>query len=65
MHRFFVPSASIQSNQVAFPSEAAHQIYSVLRLRPGQRLVVLNNLGDEYLVELDEVNQKATSGKII
>jgi 16S rRNA (uracil1498-N3)-methyltransferase len=65
MHRFFVPPASIQSGQVVFPSEAAHQIYRVLRLRPGQRLVVLNNQGDEYTIELEEVSQRTATGKIV
>ena len=65
MHRFFVPPASIQSSRVVFPSETARQIYSVLRLRPEQRLVVLDNLGNEFTVELEEVSQKAAAGKII
>ena len=65
MHRFFVPSASIQSSQVVFPSETAHQIFSVLRLRSGQRLVVLDNRGDEYTVELEKISQRAVAGKII
>ena len=50
MHRFFVPPASIHSGQVVFSAEAAHQISSVLRLRPGQALLVLDNLGTEYTV---------------
>ena len=65
MHRFFIPPANIQSGQVVFPSEAAHQIYRVLRLRTGQRLVVLDNQGDEYTVELEEVSQRTAAGKII
>lgn len=65
MHRFFVPPASIQSGQVILPSEAAHQIYSVLRLHPGQRLVVLDNQGDEYTIELEEVSQRTAAGKIV
>jgi 16S rRNA (uracil1498-N3)-methyltransferase len=65
MHRFFVPPASIQSGQVVFPSETAHQINRVLRLHPGQRLIVLDNLGNEYTIELDEAGQNAASGKII
>ena len=65
MHRFFVPPASIHSGQVVFSAEAAHQISSVLRLRPGQALLVLDNLGTEYTVELVEAGQKAAAGRII
>jgi 16S rRNA (uracil1498-N3)-methyltransferase len=37
----------------------------VLRLHPGQRLIVLDNLGNEYSVELAETSQNATVAKII
>ena len=65
MHRFFVPPASFQSGQVVFPPETTHQITSVLRLHAGQRLCVLDNLGNEFTVELAETSQKAAVGKII
>ncbi len=65
MHRFFVPPASFQSGQVIFPVETAHQIQRVLRLRPGQPLVVLDNSGNEYLVELENAGQRTTTGKIL
>jgi 16S rRNA (uracil1498-N3)-methyltransferase len=65
MHRFFVPPASIQAGQVVFPPETSHQIASVLRLHAGQRLCVLDNLGNEYTVELTEAGQKAAVANII
>jgi 16S rRNA (uracil1498-N3)-methyltransferase len=65
MHRFFVAPTNIQSGQVVFPPETAHQIASVLRLHTGQRLYVLDNLGNQYAVDLVEVSQKAAVGKII
>ncbi len=65
MHRFFVSPASIQAGQVVFPPETAHQIASVLRLHAGQRLCVLDNLGNEYTVELTEAGQKAAVANII
>jgi 16S rRNA (uracil1498-N3)-methyltransferase len=65
MHRFFVPPASIQSGQVIFPPETAHQITSVLRLHTGQRLCVLDNLGNEFGVDLVEASQKTATGKIV
>ena len=65
MHRFFVPPACIQSGQVVFPPETAHQIIHVLRLRSGERLCVLDNLGNQYAVDLIEAGQKTAVGKII
>ncbi len=66
MHRFFVPPACIQSGQVLFPPDTARQITSVLRLHAGQRLCVLDNLGNEYTVELAAgPSQKAAVAVII
>jgi 16S rRNA (uracil1498-N3)-methyltransferase len=52
VHRFFVPAGSIRGDHVSLPPEQARQIRTVLRLRPGERIVVLDNSGDEYVVRL-------------
>jgi 16S rRNA (uracil1498-N3)-methyltransferase len=65
MHRFFLPPQSITPTQVSFPEDTARQIRLVLRLQPGQQVVVLDNQGSEYLVELEEVNANGVAGHII
>ena len=52
MHRFFIPPHWINSDQVTFQNPVAHQISHVLRLRLGDAVIVLDNLGYEYDVDL-------------
>ncbi len=63
-HRFFVPAASIVGDKVAFDAAVAHQLRNVLRLRPGARVIVLDNAGAEYEVVLEMVERDAATGRI-
>ena len=65
MHRFFVPPDVLQSTSVVFPTETAHQISAVLHLRVGQQVVLLDNSGLEFVVELLAVGNKVVLGKIV
>ncbi len=62
MHRFFVPPQSIERELVALGGDAAHRIRSVLRLRPGDEITVLDDTGWEYGVELKRVDRGAVEG---
>jgi 16S rRNA (uracil1498-N3)-methyltransferase len=62
MHRFFV--TTIHDDQVIFAPEQAHQISAVLRMEPGQPIVVLDNAGWEYEVELVDVGRKRVTAVI-
>jgi len=42
-----------------------HQIRNVLRLKPGDRVILLDNSGWEYQVELGEVSRKRVVGQIL
>jgi 16S rRNA (uracil1498-N3)-methyltransferase len=53
-HRFFLPPGSIDADRVTIPEEQRKQIQTVLRLRPGARIVVLDGTGSEYIVRLTE-----------
>ncbi len=64
MHRFFIPSAWIHGETVLLSDDVAHQLRHVLRLRPGARIVVLDDRGWEYEVELLTVEHKAARGTI-
>lgn len=55
LHRFFLPPSGILGGQVEFPRNAAHQIRRVLRLQRGDRVIVLDNSGLEYVVRLETV----------
>lgn len=64
MHRFFVPPQSISRTGVAFSEQQAHQISNVLRLGPGDRVIVLDNSGWQYEVELAEVRTDNVTGSV-
>lgn len=65
MHRFFVPVDRIDNMVLNFPEETGHQINRVLRLKNGQQVIALDNLGSEYLVELTNVEGSHVSGVIL
>ena len=54
MQRFFVdPTLPLQpGTELALPAALTHQVGHVLRMRPGDRIALLDNSGDECEVEL-------------
>ncbi len=65
MHRFFVPPDSISGEEVRLGGQLAHQIVRVLRLRRGQRVVLLTSRREEYDVELLEVGTEQVTGRVL
>lgn len=65
MHRFFIPPNAIQADSILFPSDNAHQISRVLRLRVGDQIAVMDGLGWQYRVELTVVSRENVSGKVL
>jgi 16S rRNA (uracil1498-N3)-methyltransferase len=65
VHRFFIAPEHILPEEVNFPKEIGHQISRVLRLKIGEQVVVLDNLGSEYEVELTEVMGSRVLGRIL
>jgi 16S rRNA (uracil1498-N3)-methyltransferase len=64
MHRFFISPELISGDQVFFPTDLAHQIVRVLRLRLGDRVLVLDNSGLAREVELHTFGQREAQGTI-
>ena len=64
MHRFFVPPSHIEGDRVSLTADAARQLARVLRARPGDDIVVLDDTGIEYAVTLDSVSARRASGVI-
>lgn len=56
MHHFFVDPGAIRGNAVTLTGQQAHQVARVLRLRPGERLIVLDGSGSEIEVQLESVD---------
>lgn len=63
-HRFFLPPTAWSDGQVHLDAALAHQIAHVLRLRPGAHVVVFDNSGLEYEVELNEVRSDRVTGRV-
>ncbi len=61
MHRFFVEPELIDRisfGLLALEGAIAHQVASVLRLRVGEEIMLLDNAGNEYRVRLERVERK-------
>ena len=64
-HRFFVPHEAIAGDVVLLDDPAqTHQISGVLRLRIGERVLLLDDSGDEFTVVLTEVGRKRVVGQV-
>jgi 16S rRNA (uracil1498-N3)-methyltransferase len=65
MHRFFVPPEWIANQRAVLGGEAAHQVCRVLRMRPGERLVLLDDSGWEFETELRAVEPDRVEGQVL
>jgi 16S rRNA (uracil1498-N3)-methyltransferase len=64
-HRFFIPSGWLTPPTVTLHGEIARQIQTVLRLRPGDEVTVLDNSGLEWQVRLNELRKNEVQGQVI
>ena len=65
MHRFFVPPSWVQGNEVTITGPQARQMARVLRMRPGDKVIVLDNSGWEIEVRLESVDQPLVKGEVL
>ena len=65
MHRFFVPPESIIQDTVGISGPQARQIALVLRQRPGDTIIVLDDTGAEFHVLLHEVRRDFVEGRVV
>ena len=64
MHRFFVSEDCIRGDEVTLSGDVSRQLARVLRSRPGDRIVVLDDSGWEYLVTLESVSPGQVRGVV-
>jgi 16S rRNA (uracil1498-N3)-methyltransferase len=62
MHRFFIDPDHLTGRHVYFDADQAHQLRRVLRLRPGDRVLVLDGRQWQYDVTLEEVSNARAVG---
>lgn len=63
-HRFFIPPEWLTPPTVTLRGETARQIKTVLRLRPGDEIVALDNSGQEWPVSLTRVGSDEVQGQL-
>ena len=64
MHRFFIPDDRIIQNTVTIKGAPVHRLRNVLRLGTGDRIVVLDDSGWEYEVELRTIHENVVEGAV-
>ena len=62
MHRFFVHKNCINGETAELPGTVSRQLCQVLRYRPGDKIILLDNSGMEYHLKLENVNPKRVTG---
>lgn len=64
MHRFFVQPENFSGNRVVLRGTDVNHIRTVLRLTQGDRIQVLDGLGNRYFVRLMEVKTREVTGLV-
>ncbi|MCB0169457.1 MAG: 16S rRNA (uracil(1498)-N(3))-methyltransferase [Anaerolineae bacterium] len=64
-HRFFISPNCIIPPTVHITGDTARQIRTVLRMRPGDEIIVLDNSGLERWVTLTHIDKTSVQGQII
>jgi 16S rRNA (uracil1498-N3)-methyltransferase len=64
MDRFFVGQESLRDREIIIKGPQAHQISKVLRKKVGEHIIVLDNLGTEYEIELQTIGKEKVTGQI-
>jgi 16S rRNA (uracil1498-N3)-methyltransferase len=65
MHRFYLPPAQAQNPVLILSDGEAHHALHVLRVRPNERVVVLDGAGHEFLCEVERLDRSAVTLKLI
>lgn len=66
LHRFFVPAEWLKGGeQIPLTGDLSHQLRRVLRLQPGDRIVLLDDSGFAYEAELMRLEPGAVSARLV
>ena len=65
MHRFYLPAERTQNSRFTLDDGEAHHALHVLRIKPGERVVVLDGAGHELLCEVEQVDRTTVGLKLL
>jgi 16S rRNA (uracil1498-N3)-methyltransferase len=54
MHRFYLPAGNCKGDELFLTGSEAHHALHVVRVRPGQSIIVLDGSGHEYLCDVQQ-----------
>ncbi|MSU20834.1 MAG: 16S rRNA (uracil(1498)-N(3))-methyltransferase [Pedosphaera sp.] len=64
MHRFYLTPEETKESMLTLTEREAHHALNVLRIREGERVVVLDGIGHEFLCEVRQANRQGVSLKV-
>jgi 16S rRNA (uracil1498-N3)-methyltransferase len=64
MHRFFISPQALKDNRAILRGTLVHQIRDVLRMSPGDEIVLLDNTGAAYRAELVTIDRDTVRARI-
>lgn len=65
MRRFFVPREAFDGARVRLTGAQARRAVKVLRLRPGDRVIVFDGLGPERIAEVEQATPEDVTARIV
>ena len=65
MRRFFVPANAISGSEAELPRELARRLHTVLRLKPGDRIVLADGSGLDREAELTALSARAATARVV
>jgi 16S rRNA (uracil1498-N3)-methyltransferase len=65
MHRFYLPPEQCQNSTLELTGEEAHHALRVLRIQPGERVVVLDGAGSQFDCEVREATKRSVALNVV
>src|SRR5256886_1015860 len=65
MHRFYLPPDECQKDSITLSERESRHALNVLRIRPRDRVIVLNGAGDKMFCEGREADRRAVRLKVV
>jgi 16S rRNA (uracil1498-N3)-methyltransferase len=65
MHRFYLEPKDTQSSALVLAEAEAHHALHVVRIREGERVVVLNGVGHEFLCEVQHLERDRVTLRVV
>ncbi|MCX7871936.1 MAG: 16S rRNA (uracil(1498)-N(3))-methyltransferase [Verrucomicrobiae bacterium] len=65
MHRFYLPSIQTELSEIILKGDEARHAINVLRISPGDKIILLNGKGLEVLCECMRVDKKSLTARVI